>query len=157
MEQEQLQSNLRKVLAEQFNTSEIRDLCFDLRIDYERLTNDTKGDLARELISYCDRHDLLSRLIRKVLELRPNVSFMGKIRDVAVNSIDFTGVFKPEPKALVTFSYEDTREMSTAWVRLKPNEADIAMGLLRAIEKRLLFGETPLPEEARMPKGLLES
>lgn len=157
MKQEQLQSNLRKVFIEQFSTSEIRDLCFDLGIDYEKLSSETKGDLARELISYCDRHGFSSRLAMKVLELRPKVSLIGKIKDVSLNEISFHRVHKPEPKALVTFSYEDTNEMSTAWVRLKPNEADTAMDLLRAIEKRLLSSETSLPQEARVPKDLLES
>src|SRR6185503_14426446 len=46
---------LRQILISHFNESELRDLCFDLGIDYEVLGGDDKTDKARELILYFGR------------------------------------------------------------------------------------------------------
>jgi hypothetical protein len=158
MNSESIQSKLRKILVEQFNESEMRDLCFDLNIDHEMLLRETKGDLARELVSYCERHDVSNHLVKKVLQLRPNASLIGKVKDVAVTQVvyDF-GIKRPEVRALVMFMHEDTDEYSYAWVNLESDEADTGIRLARAIENRLLSGETPIPEEARVPKDFLKS
>jgi hypothetical protein len=45
-------SNLREMLVARFNEEELRDLCFDLSVDYESLVGQGKAGKARELISY---------------------------------------------------------------------------------------------------------
>lgn len=56
-----------------FSDSELRDLCFELGIDYEDLAGAAKGDKARELILYMERQARLPDLIARVVELRPHI------------------------------------------------------------------------------------
>lgn len=63
---------LRQVLTEKFNDQELRNLCFDLAIDYEDLPGSAKGDKARELILACLRHDRVQELVEQCRRLRPS-------------------------------------------------------------------------------------
>jgi hypothetical protein len=65
-------AKLRRVLSEYFNESELRNLCFDLRIDYEMLGGEGRGDKVRELITYCERHGRYQELVDTCCERRPN-------------------------------------------------------------------------------------
>lgn len=56
-----------------FSDGELRDLCFDLGVDYENLSGATKSDKARELILYMERQARLPDLVTRVVELRPHV------------------------------------------------------------------------------------
>ena len=42
-------SQLRQTLSSRFNESELRTLCFDLKVDYDDLPGKAKSDKAREL------------------------------------------------------------------------------------------------------------
>jgi hypothetical protein len=66
---------LRRFLISAFSDSELNDLCFDLGVDYENLPGQTKGDKARELIRYAERHRLLNQLIGMSRKLRPHSSW----------------------------------------------------------------------------------
>ncbi len=55
-------AQLRQSLVESFDDNELRDLCFDLRIDYESLSGEGKSAKARELVTYCERHKRLDEL-----------------------------------------------------------------------------------------------
>jgi hypothetical protein len=55
---------LVKFIRDKFNDSELRDLCFELQIDYESLPGDGKAAKARELVSFCERRDRLPELER---------------------------------------------------------------------------------------------
>ena len=46
---------IHQLLVDHFNESELKDLCFQLQIDYENLAGSAKPDKARELIAYFDR------------------------------------------------------------------------------------------------------
>jgi hypothetical protein len=72
MDQELL-SNLRQVLNERLNESEVRDLCFDLGVDYESLSGGNKSDKARELIGYLQRRKRIAELIVKGERQRPDI------------------------------------------------------------------------------------
>jgi len=48
---------LRQFIALYFNDSELRDLYFELDIDYDSLPGEGKRDKARELVAFCGRHD----------------------------------------------------------------------------------------------------
>ena len=63
---------LRQLLTTHFNESELRDLCFDLRVDYDSLPGEGKGDKARELVAYLERRGRTSELLDACLRLRPN-------------------------------------------------------------------------------------
>lgn len=65
-------AQLRQVLIEKFNDQELRNLCFDLAVDYDDLPGSAKGDKARELILFCVRHDRLQELVELSRRLRPS-------------------------------------------------------------------------------------
>jgi hypothetical protein len=71
-------SDLRHFLTSQFSRGELKDLCFDLDIDYENLPGEAKGDKARELIKYAGRHGRLPELITAIQQLRPNAPHLDQ-------------------------------------------------------------------------------
>jgi hypothetical protein len=64
---------LRQALDEGYNESELRDLCFELEIDYEDLGGDSQSARARELVLFAKRRDLLARLVAYVMRDRPHL------------------------------------------------------------------------------------
>ena len=64
---------LLNALDVNFNEVELRDLCFDLEVDYVTLPADGKQAKARELIIYFTRRNRLDRLVNTMLEHRPNI------------------------------------------------------------------------------------
>ena len=62
---------LRQFLVERFSLAEIKDLAFDVGVDYELFGLVGKAELARELIVYLRRRDRLSCLISQAMRLRP--------------------------------------------------------------------------------------
>lgn len=64
---------LRQALDDGYNDSEMRDLCFELNIDYEDLPGDGQSAKARELVLYARRHGLLAQLVEKVMRERPQL------------------------------------------------------------------------------------
>lgn len=65
-------AKLRRFLLERFSISELKDLCWDLGIDYELLDGQGKRDKVRELIDYFRRRGRVSELVEAVKALRPN-------------------------------------------------------------------------------------
>ncbi len=63
---------LRDILVKYFSDSELRDVCFDLGIDYENLGGDAKAGKARELVAYCQRRNRLAELEATCRRLRPH-------------------------------------------------------------------------------------
>ena len=63
---------LRQILINNFAESELEDLCFDLGLDYENLSGESKAAKARELIEYMERVGRYDELVQKTRELRPN-------------------------------------------------------------------------------------
>ncbi len=63
------QVELVKFIRDRFNDSELRDLCFELGIDYESLGGEGKAAKARELVAYCQRRDRLPELERTAQQL----------------------------------------------------------------------------------------
>lgn len=64
---------LRQALDDGYNDSELRDLCFELNIDYEDLPGDGQSAKARELVLYARRHGLLAQMVEKVMQERPQL------------------------------------------------------------------------------------
>jgi formylglycine-generating enzyme required for sulfatase activity len=65
----------RRILVEKMGEEELRDLCVDLKIDYETLQHDTKLALARELVLYCERRDRMEELKTRIQHIRPDISW----------------------------------------------------------------------------------
>jgi hypothetical protein len=68
MDQKKYLPQLRQKLTDQFNETELRNLCFDLKgidpeIDYDSLAGHGKADKARELVDYFFRRKLIPELI----------------------------------------------------------------------------------------------
>lgn len=68
-------AKLRENLVDTFGDNDLRDLCFDMDIDYESLPGQGKSAKARELIAYCERRGRLPQLVAKLYGLRPNVAW----------------------------------------------------------------------------------
>jgi hypothetical protein len=65
-------ARLRQFLVDCFSIDELKDLAFDLAVDFQLFSHDTRRALARELITYLERRHRLSCLVDKVLGLRPD-------------------------------------------------------------------------------------
>ena len=68
-------SALRHNITTYFNASELRNLCFDLNVDYDNLQGEGKGDKARELVAYMERHERISELVEACKGLYPKVTW----------------------------------------------------------------------------------
>ncbi len=74
-------ANLREFLSSHFDLNELRNLAFDLGVDYQ-LFSDTKSELPRELIAYFERRNELGQLVKEVLRHRPDddlTMLLGKL------------------------------------------------------------------------------
>lgn len=65
----------RQNLVTLFNESELRDLCFELGIDYDDLVGQTKSDKARELIALAWRNGRTTELVARCRRLRAHAEW----------------------------------------------------------------------------------
>lgn len=68
-------TQLRQNLEQYFSKGDLETLAFDLGIDYENLNTDTKPHLARDLVQYCQRRDLLPELLQLCRQERPSADW----------------------------------------------------------------------------------
>lgn len=73
MQQEQ-RRKLRKLFVAKFSREELRTLCFDMGIPYEDFPDSVSG-LAREMLAYCGKRDMVSALIEAAREMRPDIDW----------------------------------------------------------------------------------
>jgi hypothetical protein len=69
--------DLRKLLRainDSFGENDLRDLCFELQLDFDNLPGPSKKDKARELIIHFDRRKRINVLVTAFSELRPNIN-----------------------------------------------------------------------------------
>lgn len=69
------QANLVKLFQKidrHFNDADLRDLCFQLNVEYENLAGQGKRDKVRELVLWMKRNGRLPDLITLASQLRPN-------------------------------------------------------------------------------------
>ena len=61
-------------MVSHFSLSELKDISFDLDIEYENLPGHTvKNDFARELLSHSQRIGRLHELVQELATIRPNL------------------------------------------------------------------------------------
>jgi hypothetical protein len=70
MQQFTLRARLRNILVDRFSLGELKDVAFDLGVDYQLFTHVTKREFSRELIAHFERRDQLSCLVTAVLMQR---------------------------------------------------------------------------------------
>jgi predicted acylesterase/phospholipase RssA len=63
---------LRRIMVELFNEAELREIVFDLGIDYEGLAGDSKGRKVTELVLYVERHGRYQEVIDECRRRRPS-------------------------------------------------------------------------------------
>ncbi|MEW5988402.1 MAG: phosphotransferase [Chloroflexota bacterium] len=68
---------LRIQMVERLSDRELRDVCFDLGVDYESLPGEGKASKARELIAHCDRRGRLADLLRVLVLLDNTIPWAG--------------------------------------------------------------------------------
>ncbi|MBK8905338.1 MAG: hypothetical protein IPM53_29415 [Anaerolineaceae bacterium] len=66
---------LRQNLNEAFNTTDLRNLCWDLGIDYENLSGENKLDKTRELLDYLDNRSRIADLLVILQKERPKIGW----------------------------------------------------------------------------------
>ena len=71
----QTRREMYEVLINYFSLGELRTLAFDLNIEFEDLSGETKSTKALSLIEFADRRGRLDDLVRYVMRLRPNVEW----------------------------------------------------------------------------------
>jgi hypothetical protein len=65
--------NLVAFIIASFDEGELRDLCFQLGVDYEDLPMPGKSNKVRDLVRLMQRHDRLAKLVETVQQLRPHL------------------------------------------------------------------------------------
>lgn len=71
-------TKVRQLLVDTFSDSELRNLCFDIEIDYESLPGQGKADKARELLAHVKRHKQEDKLLAECRKLRPHVDWLSQ-------------------------------------------------------------------------------
>lgn len=66
---------MREQITKHLSLDDIRDLCFELGIDYENLPGDSKKAKARELLIYCRSRAKLDGLVQRLKISRPEVDW----------------------------------------------------------------------------------
>jgi tetratricopeptide (TPR) repeat protein len=70
-------ASLHRFLLEYFDLTELKNLAFDLGVDYELFPHGNKSDFSRELISYFERRNNLSCLVQQIISLRDDSELIG--------------------------------------------------------------------------------
>lgn len=68
-------TELRQLLVNRFNTSELRTLCFDIGAYDETFRDDDKSTVAIQIILYFERRDRLPELLEACAKRFPNISW----------------------------------------------------------------------------------
>lgn len=65
--------SLRETIRDYFSLSDLKNLCFDLNIDFEELPPGNKSDSVRGLLEHCEQHGRLDELIAALRHERPDL------------------------------------------------------------------------------------
>ena len=71
---------LFQVLATRFDKQELKNLCFNLGVDFDNLSGESKGDKARELLAYLIRHNEIDELLVVGTRLRQDINWTELIQ-----------------------------------------------------------------------------
>ena len=65
----------REMLSQRFGMSDLRTLCFDLRIDYDNLPGATKADKVKALLLHVHKEQRLDDMVEVGMRQRPDISW----------------------------------------------------------------------------------
>lgn len=65
---------LRQILVDRLDAQELRTICFDLGVDYEDLSGETRSGKALALITYLTRRQALAQLLDWLRDNRPDIA-----------------------------------------------------------------------------------
>jgi len=77
-EQKRHRIQLRDNIVRVFNDEEIKDICFELDVDYENLKGEGKSGKVRELLALIYRTDRLKDLVEVLADKRSNITWLPK-------------------------------------------------------------------------------
>jgi len=104
----QKRAELREKLVRYLDRDEIRDLCFDLGIDYEDLPGgERKSAKIRALISHMEKRLILSELVDAVRKIRPKINLPQF--PILTSSVEFEieGEVKTEGDSILMTGFTD--------------------------------------------------
>lgn len=92
-------TELQQKIADSFSLNEIKVLCFELGIEYEELSGDTRGIKSLELVKYCERRNRFDELVIKCIEMNPGAFGENRLQQSAVQPHQTTTVLESEARA----------------------------------------------------------
>ncbi len=151
---------LLTALIDSFDESELRFLCFELRIYYDHLPPGGVADKARELLMRCERERRLPKLAEAVLRARPHIHRHSLIRDTHNDESPFKGLLAFEEAdtdhffgrdALIADLIEHLRHYH--FLAIIGASGSGKSSVVRAGVVPALKGKRPLPEGTVLPEG----
>lgn len=109
---------LLRALNDLFGEQDLRDFCFDLRVDYENLPGQSKKDKARELIIFFERRRRTNVLITVFREHRPNISLADITLEEGDEDPTASVPAAPPPLVSSTKDHSNTVLVSKSFVSL---------------------------------------
>jgi hypothetical protein len=79
--------DLRKEINIHFNLEEIRVICFDLPVNYEEISGESKSSTIINLIDYCKRHNKLDDLVMICSDHNKNFNWNLEESEVSQNEL----------------------------------------------------------------------
>lgn len=64
-----------ELLARHFDVGEIDMLAWDLGLNADNIRGESRDERTRALMSYCERHNLVSALLERCRDLRPEITW----------------------------------------------------------------------------------
>lgn len=132
-------AKLRQFLTNRFSLTELKNLAFDLGVDYELLLHDTTPNLARELIAHLDRKDQLDRLLTEITRLRPDNELERLLDRFSHQEMNNKGEDLQElgdrPFTPLATPAEGLYSRKDRELTAKRSELSIARGVLKALQE----------------------
>jgi internalin A len=130
-------AKLRDLLLTYFSQSEIKNIMFDLGIDYEDLGGGSKSELVLNLVNYLVRRGSIDELIKLIQRERPNIQIEGEHVDIDIGQKVSSSAEGFKSGVIID---EIIESASSEYINKMLNEVDIDVIPLREA-KVILVGE----------------
>ncbi len=134
--------SLRQYLTEYFDIDDLETLCFDMGIDHEKFTNQGKGRMVRELITYTDRSGRIEELLTHCRKLRSNVDWDSVIQTIQPEPVQTEQLQSPKELLAQYMDADELREEIAHQRGLQKHHRK----RLRALERQVaMLGRAKVP------------